>query len=137
MLLAFQSLRPTAIWGLSKTGESHASVLRWPPPPRVDGEKAGRVWAWATPAPASIRLARGAVRPKPIMSRTNERRDKRPALTLPMSARISCSFIGMSSLWSRRSWGTAPGPGLCRLELGAQAEERGFVSEGRGELDAD
>ena len=61
------------------------------------------VCARATPVKLSIWLASGAVRPRPIIWRTKARRDIRPAFTLPIRCRKSCSSMMTSPLVGRAS----------------------------------
>src|SRR5262245_34001131 len=94
---------PTERCGLRRVGACHQSRRRRPPPPRLAGVKPVLFdWPWATPGSwADI----GAVRPRPTIVCTNERRETRPALTCSSSLRISGSSIGETSV-------TTQGPDL-------------------------
>src|ERR1051326_727971 len=90
------SLVPSAKCGLSKVGPCPHNNLRAPPPPRLVGLYSNRACARATPAKSSIRLASGAVRPKPSILATKLRRDSFPAFTFASRRRNCCSSMAAS-----------------------------------------
>src|SRR6185503_20888700 len=89
------SLVPTAKCGLSSVAPCHHRHFSGPPPPRRVGLYVDGDCASATPEYASIWLARGAVRPSPIIFWMKPRRDRRPDFTLPIRRRNCFSFIGI------------------------------------------
>src|SRR5262249_40862865 len=94
---------PTEGGGVRRGGACHQSRGGGRPPPRLAGVKPV-LWDWRG-GPRGSGADIGAVRPRPTIVCTNERRETRPALTCSSSLRISGSSIGETSV-------TTQGPDL-------------------------